>query len=152
MATRELATNVTEQPEASVAPVSLRIPARPELAGLCRLALRGFGRIHGVDGEALADLELALTEAVTHAARRASGAGDGGHVEVAFGEQAGRVVVEVHDDGDGFDPDDVAVFDGASLSESGLGLAIIETLADELELESVAGRRGTRLRFVKTVS
>lgn len=151
MATSELAPNVTES-AAFAATVSLRIPPRPELAGVCRLALRGFARVHAVGDEAFADLELALTEAVTHAIDRASAADDGGHVEIVFGVQAGRVVVEVCDTGEGFDPHDVAVFDGAALSESGLGLAIIETVVDELEVESGAGRRGTRLRFAKTVS
>jgi serine/threonine-protein kinase RsbW len=151
MATSELATNVTEA-EATVARVALRIPARPELAGLCRLALAGFGRVHAVGGDAFADLELALGEAVSNAIHRASSAAGGGQLELTFDVRSDRVVIEVFDDGDGFDPVDVPVFDGTAVQEHGLALAIIETVADELELESAVGRRGTRLRFAKTMS
>ena len=35
------------------------------------------------------------------------------------------------------------------LAEGGLGIAIIRTIADELEIESKPGVRGSRLRFVK---
>ena len=53
------------------------------------------------------------------------------------------------DDGEGFDPDETPAFDGDELSEGGLGIQIIRTIADDLEIESSPGRRGSRLRFVK---
>ena len=37
----------------------------------------------------------------------------------------------------------------ADLSEGGLGIAIIRSLADEFELGAREGGRGSRLRFVK---
>jgi anti-sigma regulatory factor (Ser/Thr protein kinase) len=38
---------------------------------------------------------------------------------------------------------------GEELSEGGLGIAIIRTIADGFEIDSEAGVRGSRLRFVK---
>jgi anti-sigma regulatory factor (Ser/Thr protein kinase) len=55
--------------------------------------------------------------------------------------------VEVSDDGEGFDPDEVAEVD--ELTEGGLGIAIIRALADEFEVGDRADGRGSRLRFVK---
>jgi anti-sigma regulatory factor (Ser/Thr protein kinase) len=58
-------------------------------------------------------------------------------------------VVEVADDGDGFDLEPAPTTAGDDeLVEGGLGIAIIRALADELE---ISGREqgGSRLRFVK---
>ena len=49
----------------------------------------------------------------------------------------------------GFDPDEPPSFVGDELSEGGLGIAIIRAIADELEIESRPGVRGSRLRFAK---
>jgi anti-sigma regulatory factor (Ser/Thr protein kinase) len=54
----------------------------------------------------------------------------------------------VVDDGEGFDPDETPSFD-AELSEGGLGIAIIRSIADEFEIQSAPGERGSRLRFAK---
>ncbi len=43
-------------------------------------------------------------------------------------------------------------FEGEELSEGGLGIAIIRTIADEFEIDSKPGSRGSRLRFVKLLS
>ena len=59
-------------------------------------------------------------------------------------------MVEVTDDGDGFEPParPGAVLDGQELNEGGLGIAIIEALADELEIRE-REQGGSSLRFVK---
>jgi len=88
---------------------------------------------------------------VSNSVRHAYPGHGGGHVDVMIELRADRIVIEVADDGDGFDPHDVPVFDGAELSEGGLGLAIIETITDELEIRSTPGRRGSRLRFAKSL-
>ena len=51
-----------------------------------------------------------------------------------------------------FDPDEKPSFVGDDLAEGGLGIAIIRTIADELEIESKPGVRGSRLRFVKLLN
>ena len=48
-------------------------------------------------------------------------------------------------------PDEAPSFDGAELSEGGLGIAIIKTIADEFEIRSRPGERGSRLRFSKKI-
>jgi serine/threonine-protein kinase RsbW len=129
--------------------ITLRIPAKPEYITLCRLALTGLAQVREIRGDAMADLKLALTEAVSNSVRHAYGPAGEGHVAVTYELHADRLGVEVVDDGAGFDPDEAPSFDGGELSEGGLGIAIIKTIADEFEIESKPGRRGSRLRFVK---
>jgi len=132
--------------------VSLRIPAKAEYITLCRLALTGLGQVRDIGEDAMADLKLALTEAVSNSVRHAYGASGGGHVEVTYELGQDRIGIEVIDDGEGFDPDEAPSFEGDELSEGGLGIAIIRSVADEFEIDSAPGRRGSRLRFVKRLS
>ena len=130
--------------------IRLRLPARPEYIALARLALTGLAETRAFEPDVVADLKLALTEAVSNSVRHAYGA-DGGHVDVRYELAADRITIEVVDDGNGFDPDEAPGFDGEELSEGGLGIAIIRTIADELEIDSHPGVRGSRLRFVKNL-
>ena len=128
--------------------VRLRVPARAEYIALARLALSGLGDIVLLSDELLADLKLALTEAVSNSVRHAY-AGGAGFVSIAYELTGEALAVEVVDDGMGFDPDRPPPLEGEELTEGGLGIAIIRTIADEFELNSQPGVRGSRLRFVK---
>jgi serine/threonine-protein kinase RsbW len=126
--------------------VRLTIPAKAEYVLLGRLALSGITRMRPLADETVNDLKLAVTEACTNSVRHAYGS-NGGTVDIVYELHDDRLVVEVSDDGDGFDPDEVAEVD--ELTEGGLGIAIIRALADEFEVGDRADGRGSRLRFVK---
>ncbi len=128
--------------------VRLRVPARAEYIALARLALSGLADIAALPEELLADLKLALTEAVSNSVRHAYADGVG-FVSIAYELSGDALVVEVVDDGKGFDPDRPPSLEGEELTEGGLGIAIIRTIADEFELQSQPGTRGSRLRFAK---
>jgi serine/threonine-protein kinase RsbW len=128
--------------------VRLRIPARAEYVALARLALSGLADIAELPEELVADLKLALTEAVSNSVRHAYGDG-GGFVSVAYELAHDSLTVEVVDDGEGFDPARPPALEGEELTEGGLGIAIIRTIADDFELDSRPGVRGSRLRFAK---
>jgi serine/threonine-protein kinase RsbW len=128
--------------------IHLTIPARAEYITLGRLALTGLAKVRPLGEDVLGDLKLALTEACTNSVRHAYGAG-GGVVEIVYELHHDRLVVEVADDGEGFTPGEVAGDGSEELSEGGLGIAIIRSLTDELEIGSSPGARGSRLRFVK---
>src|SRR3982750_2740062 len=86
------------------ATVRLTIPARAEYITLCRLALTGIARVRDFSDEVLADLKLALTEAASNPVRHAYGEGDSsGVVEISYELRADRLVIEVTDEGGGFD-------------------------------------------------
>lgn len=134
--------------------IRLTIPAKPEYITLGRLALTGIARlrVEPLPAEVLGDLKLALTEACTNSVRHAYAGGDG-HVEILYELHADKLVVEVADEGEGFEPpsDPSRALDAEELSEGGLGIAIIEALADEFEIRERA-EGGSSLRFVKHLS
>src|SRR6476646_3416763 len=108
--------------------VRLRVPARAEYIALTRLALSGLADLASVSDENVADLKLALTEAVSNSVRHAYPGGDG-FVSIAYELSATAMQIEVVDDGAGFDPVVPSPLEGEELSEGGLGIAIIRTIA-----------------------
>src|SRR5215210_6920404 len=131
--------------------VRLTIPARAEYITLCRLALTGIGRLRSLSDELLADLKLALTEAASNSVRHAYGDQNVGVVEISYELLPDRLVIEVTDEGEGFDPAD-AQGPPDELSEGGLGIAIIRAIADEVQIGAQADGKGSRLRFEKALN
>jgi len=127
--------------------VRLTIPAKAEYIALVRLALSGLSRLRPLSEEALGDLKLAVTEACTNSVRHGYSNGEG-TVEIVYELQPDRLVVEVADDGPGFDAAGDRPSD-ENLAEGGLGIAIIRAVSDEFEAGDRAAGRGSRLRFAK---
>jgi serine/threonine-protein kinase RsbW len=137
------------QPEAGVGipTVRLTIPAKPEYITLVRLALSGLSRLRPLSEETLGDMKLAVTEACTNSVRHGYQEGEG-RVEILYKLQPDRLVVEVADDGPGFDASGDRPTE-ESLAEGGLGIAIIKAVSDEFESGERSDGHGSRLRFVK---
>jgi serine/threonine-protein kinase RsbW len=133
------------------ATVKLSIPARAEYITLCRLALTGIAHVRDLSEEVLGDLKLALTEAASNSVRHAYADHGVGVVEIRYELLPDRLVIEVTDDGAGFDAAEV---EGSpdDLSEGGLGIAIIRAIADEVEIGTQPGGKGSRLRFEKALA
>jgi serine/threonine-protein kinase RsbW len=127
--------------------VRLCIPAKPEYIALGRLALTGLERLRPFPEGVLGDMKLALTEACTNSVQHAYDGGEG-TVEILYELHPDRLVVEVSDSGEGFEPAKREPENPEELAEGGLGIAIIQALADELEISGRNGG-GSRLRFVK---
>ena len=132
--------------------VRLTIPAKPEYITLGRLTLTALAGVRPVSDETLHDLKLALTEACTNSVRHAYGEREG-TVEILYELHPDKLVVEVVDEGEGFEPPSgrSTALHEDELSEGGLGIAIIEALADEFEIRERA-QGGSSLRFVKHFS
>jgi serine/threonine-protein kinase RsbW len=129
--------------------VRLTIPAKAEYIALGRLALSGLSRLRPLSDEVLGDLKLALTEACTNSVQHAYRGGDGS-VEILYELHADRLVIEVSDSGEGFEGQGADSLDLSELTEGGLGIAIIRSLADDLQIDAREGG-GSRLRFVKVL-
>ena len=145
--------------------VRLTIPAKPEYITISRLALTGLSRVRPFADETLADLKLALTEATSNSVRHAYAGGEG-RIQITFELREDRLIVEVSDDGSGFDypgaespasterqaerRDRDGTEEIDELSEGGLGIEIIRSIADEVELGS-GPSGGSRLRFTKLI-
>jgi serine/threonine-protein kinase RsbW len=128
--------------------VRLTIPAKPEYITLGRLALTALAGVRPVSDETLYDLKLALTEACTNSVRHAYENGREGNVEIIYELQPDRLVIEVGDEGAGFEPLEGGNGHEGELEEGGLGIEIIRALADDVEI-GAREEGGSRLRFVK---
>jgi serine/threonine-protein kinase RsbW len=130
--------------------VALTIPARPEFIALGRLALTGLARTRALSQEIVADLKLALTEACSNSVRHAYDEGRLGVVQIRYELGPDKMVIEVDDEGSGFDPQTIRRAQ-EELDEGGLGIAIIRALTDDLEI-GARPEGGSRLRFTKLLA
>ncbi len=127
--------------------VVLRMAPRPENLALARLALAGVGAVAGAGESDIADLKLAVTEACTNAILHAySDGAASGQLVVRYRVAADGVDIEVEDDGAGFDPGD-PIAEESERDGQGMGLMIIRTLTDSIEIES--DDSGSRISFSK---
>ena len=111
----------TEAPD-----LELTLPARAENVAVARHAIGGLGDVIDVSDQTLADVKLAVTEACTNVVVHAYPAGDGpmGVRATVNGELLRIVII---DEGRGILP-------RADSPGLGLGLPLIATLAESLEL------------------
>jgi serine/threonine-protein kinase RsbW len=120
--------------------LQLTVPARAENVAVVRHAMGGLGDCADVSDQVLADIKLAVTEACTNVVVHAYPNGEG-PLAVRATVDGGLVTVIVADRGRGITPRP----DSPGL---GLGLPLIATLADSLELgTSDAGETEVRMTF-----
>jgi anti-sigma regulatory factor (Ser/Thr protein kinase) len=106
--------------------LELTLPARPENVAVARHAIGGFADVVDLAEQTLADVKLAVTEACTNVVVHAYPGGDGPMgVRATVDDDLLRVVVV--DEGRGIVP-------RADSPGLGLGLPLIATLAESLEL------------------
>ena len=143
-----MTTRDVDRPAGNPAVVELRMPPRPENLALARLALAGLGPLAGASDGEVADLKLAVTEACTNAILHAYVDGNEGELVVRYRVGPGAVSIEVKDDGIGFNPDDPGTGESSAVGY-GMGLMIIRTLTDRLEIRSDG--TGSCVTFSKAV-
>jgi serine/threonine-protein kinase RsbW len=135
----------------SDAVVRLSFPAKPDYLLLARLALSGLARDMPFGDEVLADLKLAVTEACGNAVRHAyaDGAGD---VSVSYVVSDGELEMIVEDQGSGLEASEVVKQRTSVPLEGGMGMSIIRTIVDELDVQPGADGRGTVVRMTKRLT
>ena len=131
--------------------VRLSFPAKPDYLLLARLALSGVARDLPVSDEVLADLKLAVTEACGNAVRHAypDGMGD---VSVSYVMSKDALEVIVEDQGTGLETRDITEEPISGPLESGMGISIMRTIVDELDIHAGADGRGTVVRMSKRLA
>jgi serine/threonine-protein kinase RsbW len=132
--------------------VRLTIPAKTDYLVLCRLVLSGIAMQVRMSEIELADLKLAVTEVCGNAVQH-SGTAQPGVVRVVYEVGADAVEVSVEDDGRGAafpDVNEDVLLDGPV--ESGMGLAIVRAVMDEVVLEDGPSDQGTVVRMMKRLS
>ena len=122
----------TAPSRAPVPHASWELPAEPATVGSIRAGVRDFARAHGLGAPHVADLALAVTEAVTNCVVHAFVGREPGTVRTAIQAGAGELVVTVVDDGRGMQP-------RADSPGLGLGLPTIASLTTSMDMHAPPG-------------
>ena len=113
----------------------MRLAAESDSVGKARHAVAEFARVHGADPD---DVALAVSEGVSNAIIHGFRDREPGHIDIRALVDGDRVVVSVSDDGVGVTPNPQS-------PGLGLGLALIGSLADGVELRRDGRPSGTTL-------
>lgn len=136
--------------------VILEIPARPEYLVVARQVVAAAASVEPTfRDERIDDLRIAVSEATTNAVEAHTDVDSDDRITIRCDLAEDRIEVEVHDQGGGFDPDDVPlvpdVDDPERLEyESGLGIPLMKQFADETEIRATRGGTAVRLVVYKT--
>ncbi|MFN2746733.1 MULTISPECIES: anti-sigma B factor RsbW [Bacillus] len=136
--------------------IEMKSPAKPEYVGIVRLTLSGIASKMGYSYDDIEDLKIAVSEACTNAVQHAYQADKQGEVSVRFGVFEDRLEIVVADQGDSFDICDKQEALGPyspehtadQLSEGGLGLYLMETLMDEVNVQINSGVTVSMTKFL----
>jgi serine/threonine-protein kinase RsbW len=115
-----------------------------------------IGRMAGLDDDQLHWVGVAVRESVVNAIKHGNQGDESKRVVVEFTPMPSRdpeqLVIRVEDEGEGFDPEDVAdpLAPENILKSSGRGIFLIRSFMDEVELQRKA-TRGMQIRMVKKV-
>ena len=115
------------------------LPAEPASVPALRHSIARFAEDHGGGVDLVADVALAVSEAVTNAVKYAGAAGADGIVEVVASHDSDWLEVTVRDRGEGFGK--------GSVDGLGLGLSIIARLAGDLRIVQEGDGTEVRMRF-----
>jgi serine/threonine-protein kinase RsbW len=137
--------------------IELTLPARVEYIGVARLTVSGVANRMGFSYEDIEDIKIAVAEACTNAVRHAYRDEDEGKVHIQFGVYEDRLEIVVTDYGISFQADDVRAklgpidrnIDIEDLTEGGLGLYLIHTLMDKVEISGDEGAVVAMTKYVR---
>ncbi|SEN38993.1 anti-sigma B factor RsbW [Lihuaxuella thermophila] len=136
--------------------VNLTIPAKPDYVGIARLTVSGIANRMGFSYDDIEDLKLAVAEACTNAVDHAYCAGEG-EIEVSCNIYPNRLVIVVIDRGNSFDVNEVVRRTGPismessinSVRERGLGLYLMKTLMDHVDIKGDNGVIVTMTKYIR---
>jgi serine/threonine-protein kinase RsbW len=116
-----------------------------------------MGRMAGLDEDALHWVSVAVRESVVNAIKHGNKSDESKRVVVEFTplpvNEPEQLVIHVQDEGEGFDPDELAdpLAPENILKSSGRGIFLIRSFMDDVQLQR--GReRGMQVRMVKNVT
>ncbi|WP_018924811.1 anti-sigma B factor RsbW [Salsuginibacillus kocurii] len=125
--------------------VEMTVPSKAEYVGVVRLTVSGIANRAGFSYDDIEDMKIAVAEACTNVVDHAYS--NGGTIKFSCSIEEEGLKLVVSDDGQSVDVvqlrEEIGPVDGqdpvGELKEGGLGLFLIESLMDEVEISSEAG-------------
>jgi len=122
----------------------MEISTNPDYVGIIRLATSGVANKVGFSVDEIEDIKVAVSEACTNAIRHS----EVNNFLIEFKLLQNGLCIEIKDQGKGYDIDSIEAVDLSNPKEGGLGIYIIKTLMDEVEIDSRDGK-GTIIKMTK---
>ncbi len=126
--------------------IKLKLPTKPEYVSLARLAASSICTNIGFDIDDIEDIKVSLGEACNNAVIHSESDKE---FDVNFYIYEDKLEIEVIDYGKGFDLDSYKEPDLKNLKGSGLGIYLIKSLMDDIEINKTDN--GTKLKFLKYI-
>lgn len=126
--------------------ISMNMSVNPDFISVIRLTLSGVASRIGFSLDDIEDMKVCVSEACTNAIKHSKK----DEFQVKFYVYPDRLTIEVLDDGIGYDVDSLTSPDLKNPKTSGLGIFIIKTLMDEVEIKS-CDKCGTIIKMTKLV-
>ncbi|MEA3422350.1 MAG: ATP-binding protein [Bacillota bacterium] len=125
--------------------ISMSLPNKPEYVSVARLTASVVANNMGFDIEDIEDIKVAVGEACNNSVIHGN---KSSIINLSFIIDNSNFIVEVTDDGKGFDFDEYEQPDLDDYEGKGLGIFIMESLMDTIEIDTTLGN-GTRIRLKK---
>jgi serine/threonine-protein kinase RsbW len=125
----------------------LDFPGLPESVPVIRARVQEVARAIGFPEIAVRDILIAVSEAATNALKYGSPRGAADTIRVCWRVTPDRLILQVHDTGDGFDARAVPPPAPEELREGGMGVYFIRALMDEVSFENDGS--GTIVQMIK---
>ena len=125
--------------------IEMKVPAKPEYVGVVRLTVSGVANRVGYTYDEIEDIKVAIAEACTNVVDHAYD--NDGLISLRFRVHDQFVEFKIADDGRNVDVEELKKYRGPikpdepiqKLNEGGLGLFLIETLMDDVEINKDQG-------------
>lgn len=127
--------------------IKLSVPNKPEYVSIIRLTAAGIANRMGFDIEKIEDIKVAISEACTNAITHGI-CQEEENFNIDFSTDDEKLVISVYDNGKGFLSKHIKAPDLQELKEGGLGIFIIKSLMDHVEILSNNGK-GTVIKMTK---
>ena len=124
--------------------IKMDISANPDFVSIIRLTTSGIANKIGFSMDDIEDMKVAVSEACTNAIKHS----DDKNVSIVFTILEDGLEIEIKDNGKGYDVKSINEPDLTNPKENGLGLFIIKTLMDNVNIES-KDNQGTIIKMTK---
>ncbi|WIV12610.1 ATP-binding protein [Proteiniborus sp. MB09-C3] len=135
--------------ESSFDSIKLNVPNKAEYVSVVRLTTSAIASRMGFDIEEIEDIKVAIAEACTSTLEH-SLSSEKENFDINFDMYVDKLVITVKDIGKGFNVDDIKELKVEELGEGGLGIFIINSLMDEVEIINDR-EKGTEIRMIKYI-
>ncbi|MGL4912612.1 MAG: ATP-binding protein [Romboutsia sp.] len=122
----------------------MEITSNPEYVGIIRLTTSGIANKIGFSMDDIEDIKVAVSEACTNSIKHSND----DTFYITFSILENGMTIEIEDKGKGYDIQSIPTPDLNNPRENGLGLFIIQTLMDDVSIESKENQ-GTIIKMTK---